>query len=186
MVTGNSGKARELKQLLKLDQLRFDFRSLEADEIQSMDLSAVGNHKTVQAMELLEDRAEWDAVLTDDTGLFLEGLSGLPGPMVKWFLERLGAGGIYRLLDGKQKKATAVCALSLGLLREKKVVSFTAEVEGEIVDPKGMDGFGFDPVFQPLGSEKTFSMMSLDEKNRHSHRALAVEKLHDWIINGQG
>jgi len=65
---------------------------------------------------------------------------------------------------------------------------FEGVSEGKIIDtPKGEHGFGYDPVFVPVGSEKTFAEMELQEKNTYSHRRIATDKLvaflkhqHSW------
>ena len=59
---------------------------------------------------------------------------------------------------------------------------FEGVIEGKIIEePKGKFGFGYDPVFIPAGYEETFAEMSLEVKNRISHRAIAVKKLVDFI-----
>jgi len=60
---------------------------------------------------------------------------------------------------------------------------FEGSIQGEIATQKsGTDGFGYDPIFKPKGYNITFSEMSLEEKNKISHRAKAVKKLADWLI----
>jgi XTP/dITP diphosphohydrolase len=60
---------------------------------------------------------------------------------------------------------------------------FVGEVRGFIAtEPRGTGGFGFDPVFVPLGSERTFAEMDVEEKNRYSHRAKAVRELVEHLL----
>jgi XTP/dITP diphosphohydrolase len=59
---------------------------------------------------------------------------------------------------------------------------FRGEIEGEIIDEKkGTDGFGYDPIFVPKGFDCTFAEMNLEEKNKMSHRALAIEKMMNYL-----
>ncbi|MFB6374781.1 MAG: non-canonical purine NTP pyrophosphatase, partial [Bradymonadaceae bacterium] len=62
---------------------------------------------------------------------------------------------------------------------------FTGEVEGELVEPRGGDGFGYDPMFLPDGREKTFAE-DIAYKHQVSHRKEALEKVHDWLRNRSG
>ena len=59
---------------------------------------------------------------------------------------------------------------------------YTGEVEGTIVPPRGDKNFGWDSIFQPLGSKKTFGEMTLKEKNQYSHRAEALKKLKHYLM----
>ncbi|MGB8706187.1 MAG: non-canonical purine NTP pyrophosphatase, partial [Gillisia sp.] len=71
-----------------------------------------------------------------------------------------------------------VIALNLG---EKSEI-FTGICAGEILkEQKGSDGFGYDPVFKPEGKSETFAQMSSEEKNRLSHRGLALKKLIEYL-----
>ncbi|MBC7129713.1 non-canonical purine NTP pyrophosphatase, partial [Candidatus Bathyarchaeota archaeon] len=64
-------------------------------------------------------------------------------------------------------------------------ICFKGEVKGEITRENrgGASGFGFDPVFKPEKSEKTFAEMTVQEKNRYSHRAKAFRKFAKWYKN---
>lgn len=181
MITGNPGKAEELKALLHLDNIEISYKDLELHEIQSLDLEEVGYHKTKSALSFINEIKDYDAVITDDTSLLCEALNGLPGPLIKWFLHSVGAAGVLEMLEEKDQTTTASCLLSLGMVKTGEIHQFRGDVPGQYVSPKGKDGFGWDQFFLPASQTKTYGEMSLDEKNKISHRAKAIEKLKVWI-----
>lgn len=182
LITGNKGKAAEFKKLIDIVDLSFSYKSLDLPEIQSFELEEIGAFKTRSAFLLGKEIEGFDAILTDDTGLFCKGLEGLPGPFIKWFLETIGPEGLYDLVKEKQKNISAVCLLTLGLTREKRILHFKGTVEGEIVTSRGKNGFGWDRIFRPKDCSQTYGEMELSEKNKISHRTLAVSRLRNWIL----
>ena len=118
----------------------------------------------------------------DDSGLIVDALNGEPGVYSARYVGEHGnhAANIKKVLeklDGIQnRKARFVTVISLMWNGEEHL--FEGIVEGVIRhQPTGNGGFGYDPIFQPEGYDITFAEMSMDEKNRISHRARAVEKL---------
>ncbi|MFA5588389.1 MAG: non-canonical purine NTP diphosphatase [Bacteroidales bacterium] len=122
----------------------------------------------------------------DDTGLEVEALNGEPGVLSARYageakdsqanMDKL----LGKLKDEKNRKARFRTVISLVINGEERL--FEGIVEGEIITEKrGNTGFGYDPVFLPNGSQKTFAEMSLDEKNQISHRARAVKKLTGYL-----
>jgi non-canonical purine NTP pyrophosphatase (RdgB/HAM1 family) len=182
LVTGNQNKAIEFEKLIDIKELRFDSRSFDLIEIQSMSLEEVGFQKTATALEFLKGATEFDAVLTDDTGLFCDGLNGLPGPFIKLFLDTIGTRGLVDMVSDKSLKSKAVCLLTLGIVKTGAIIQFKGEVSGRLVNERGDSGFGWDTIFLPDGYDTTYGEMSLEEKNRISHRTLASKKLRDWVL----
>jgi len=126
------------------------------------------------------------ACFADDSGLEVDALQGAPGVYSAMYAgPQRSAEDNNRLLLGKMsgeenRKARfrAVIYLILPDCRKK----FVGEVEGVILDaPRGNQGFGYDPLFLPDGSTKTLAEMNLEEKNRISHRAKAVQKLVSFL-----
>ena len=125
-------------------------------------------------------------VVADDSGLEVDALNGAPGV---YSARYAGANAtdkenIGRLLSelGDCREApsfTARVRCVLALARDGTLLgTFEGVVEGTIIEaPRGGSGFGYDPVFQPLGSTKTFGEMPAEEKNRISHRARAIHLL---------
>ncbi len=123
---------------------------------------------------------------SDDTGLEVEALHGAPGVYSARFA---GLGKTYQdnnsLLLEKMKNAAnrkARFRTVVALLLEGKQFLFEGIIHGSILEkPKGEQGFGYDPVFQPDGFPQSFAQMSLEEKNRISHRKIALKKLADFL-----
>lgn len=185
MITGNPGKAEELKKLLHMENVEISYKDLDIHEIQSLNLEEVGYHKTRSALSFANEVSPFDAVLTDDTGLCCEALNGLPGPLIKWFLHSIGPDGVLDMLQKKDNATTASCLLSLGIVKSGEIIQFRGDVPGQFVSPKGKDGFGWDQYFLPDQQGKTYGEMSLEEKNTISHRSKAIKKLKTWIESGE-
>lgn len=118
----------------------------------------------------------------DDTGLEVEALNGEPGVYsARYAGEQKNAGdNMDKLLDALKNKpnrnARFKTVIALNLNEEKHL--FTGIVNGEITSVRAGDkGFGYDPVFKPVGLNLTFAQLSLDEKAQLSHRGRAVEQL---------
>jgi non-canonical purine NTP pyrophosphatase (RdgB/HAM1 family) len=173
-ITGNKNKFEEVKPILKnVEQLELDL-----EEIQEVDA-----HKIIGAKlkEALKNHKTNDAFMIEDTSLYLDCLNGLPGPLIKWFLQKLGNEGIFNLTK-KLGNSKAQAKTIIGYAKNKdEVYFFEGVVEGEIVSPSGQTSFGWDPIFKPAGNSKTFQEMSREEKNSISMRKLACEKLKDFL-----
>lgn len=122
--------------------------------------------------------------LADDSGLEVEGLAGKPGvrshryatPKAGMSQDEANVQLLLKELSGKSRNAQFVCTLAL--LVEGILVHATGTLEGTIAEtPRGDHGFGYDPIFIPTGSNKTFAEMSPAEKNAISHRNKALQLL---------
>jgi XTP/dITP diphosphohydrolase len=118
----------------------------------------------------------------DDTGLLVEALDGAPGVNSARYAgpAKRSEDNVKLLLSNLEgianRKAKFVTVITLIL--NDKVYQFHGEINGMISEtPSGSEGFGYDPVFVPEGWQKTFAEVDLEEKNKISHRAMAVEKL---------
>jgi len=172
-ITGNENKVREAKQILNKDIIS---ENLDLRELQAVDLEDVIEEKLKHGYDILKK-----PVMVEDTGLFLNALKGFPGALIKMLLERIGRQGIVKILQGFEDKGViAKCAV--GFTSDGKDIKvFIGEVKGKIVEPKGESGFGWDPIFQPDGFDKTFAEMGAEEKNAISHRFKAFKKLGDYL-----
>lgn len=122
----------------------------------------------------------------DDTGLEIEALNGEPGVYSARYAgeEKSAEANMNKVLEKMsekdKRKARFRTVISLVIDGEEK--QFEGIVEGEILRQKrGGSGFGYDPIFQPAGYNQTFAEMSLNEKNKISHRGRAVEKLVHYL-----
>ena len=124
----------------------------------------------------------------DDSGLEIDVLDGAPGVYSARFA---GEGCTFddninktlEVLKGKtNRKACFRTVICLNLNGQTHF--FEGRIDGEITETKtGSDGFGYDPIFKPEGYDQTFAEMPLSLKNQISHRAIAVQKLVDFIAN---
>lgn len=122
-------------------------------------------------------------VIVEDTSLCFNGLKGLPGPYIKWFLDKLGPSGLYTLLAGyEDKSAEAVCTFAYSPGDGEEVILFQGITKGSIVPPRGKMDFGWDPCFLPDGYDQTYGELPKEEKNKISHRFKAVAKLREHFL----
>ncbi|XP_017360282.1 inosine triphosphate pyrophosphatase isoform X2 [Cebus imitator] len=122
-------------------------------------------------------------VLVEDTCLCFNALGGLPGPYIKWFLEKLKPEGLHQLLAGfEDKSAYALCTFAFSTGDPSQPVRlFRGRTLGQIVAPRGCRDFGWDPCFQPDGYEQTYAEMPKAEKNAISHRFRALLELQEYF-----
>jgi len=127
--------------------------------------------------------------LADDSGLEVNALNGAPGTHSARYsghgandrknTEKLLSEMLF--LVKSDRKARFVCSIALAM-PDEKVLTFNGYSEGSIgTEPKGANGFGYDPVFYPEGSDRTFAEMSAEEKDSLSHRGNAIRKLQRYL-----
>ena len=124
----------------------------------------------------------------DDTGLEIDSLNGEPGVYSARYAgdECSSEKNIEKVLNSLSNKKCrkAVFKTVICLIFNNKKHFFEGKVYGSISSKRmGKQGFGYDPIFIPNGFNKTFSQMSMDEKNKISHRAIAVEKLSKFLYS---
>jgi len=183
MVTGNAKKLEEVKQILDAgeEKVPFEVTSQKVDlpELQGASPQEIAREKCKLAAQTVNG-----PVMVEDTCLCYNALQGLPGPYIKWFLDKLGHDGLNKLLAGyEDKSAYALCifALSAGNGCEPRL--FEGRTDGRIVAARGPTDFGWDPVFEPMeGSGKTFAEMEKVDKNAISHRGRALGALRSWLV----
>ncbi len=151
-ITGNQKKADYLAKYLGYS---VDHIKLDLDEIQSVDLKEIVEHKVRQAYEKIQK-----PVIVEDVSLEFEALGGLPGPFIKFFVERVSFENICSMVDGKIRNATAKCVF--GYFDGKDLELFEGQLNGKIaIKPSGENGYGWDKIFIPNGY--TVTRASLDE-----------------------
>ncbi len=131
------------------------------------------------------------ACFADDSGLEVEALQGEPGVHSAYYAgpQRSADDNIRLLLEklNRQSNRKAQFKTIITLVEPEGVQSFEGIVPGTILTEKrGTGGFGYDPVFLPDGETKTFAEMTMEEKNRISHRARALQKLADYLQSTYG
>ncbi len=148
---------------------------LELPELQELDAHNIISAKITAAREKISGD-----IIVEDTGLYIRGLNGFPGPLVKWMLSSIGTQGIFEII-GKLPSQKAEAKTIIGCARGESVYYFEGKIIGTIVAPRGDNGFGWDEIFQPEGSNKTFAEMSAAEKLSMSMRGIAARKLSDFL-----
>ncbi len=170
-ITGNKGKLAEVQSILE----NVEALDIDLPEIQSLDA-----HEIIKA-KLEEAQKHHDGeFIVEDTSLYFDGLKGLPGPLIKWFMKTVGNDGLYKMAESFGN-FNAEAKTIIGYSDTQKNISFyEGSIKGTIVSPRG-EGFGWDPVFQPEGYDKTFGELSSEKKNSFSMRKIALEKLKEVI-----
>lgn len=178
-VTGNAKKLEEFVAILGKNFPReITSKKIDLPEYQG-EMNDICRNKCRTAADLIKG-----PVIVEDTSLCFNAMKGLPGPYIKWFLDKLGPEGLYQMLHGwEDKTAEAVCIFAYcGGEPEDPVILFEGKVQGTIVSPRGPRSFGWDPCFQPLGSDKTYAELPKETKNKISHRGKALEALKDYFM----
>lgn len=166
-ITGNKNKLKEAQEILG---------DVQGHEVDLPEIQEIDPHKIIGAKMSEAKSQGLSSFIIEDTSLYFDALNGLPGPLIKWFLDSIGNQGIYELVQNKSDKAQAKTII--GYMDELgKISYYEGIVEGKIVEPKGDTSFGWDPIFLPNGHGKTFAEMSSEEKNEVSMRKLALVEL---------
>ncbi|MGB7958209.1 MAG: non-canonical purine NTP pyrophosphatase [Minisyncoccia bacterium] len=173
-VTGNKDKFEEVRSILGIPLERSD---IELPEIQSLDAKEVLRGK----LNAAEKHARGEYIV-EDTSLYLECLKGaLPGPFIKWFEKGIGNEGIAKMAECMGDDRAEARALIGYLSASGEMRFFEGAVRGKIVAPRGNKDFGWGPIFQPEGYQKTFGEMDRAEKHAISMRGIAARKLKGFL-----
>ncbi|TAN58553.1 non-canonical purine NTP pyrophosphatase [Patescibacteria group bacterium] len=166
-ITGNKNKFEEVRAIVgEVERLDIDL-----PEIQDIDPKNIIRAKLLEALKHREGE-----FIVEDTSLYLDCLNGLPGPLIKWFIKTIGNIGLADIAEkAGNNKAEAKTIIGYAKSRDE-IYFFEGSVLGKIVAPRGDSDFGWDPIFQPDGYDKTFAQMSKEEKNKISMRKIAAEK----------
>jgi len=184
--TQNQNKASEIQKLLP--------SMVQIQTLQDIgclvDIPEISN--TLEGNALIKARYIWEKYklncFADDTGLEIESLNGEPGVFsARYAGEEKNAEAnmnlvLTNLMTHQNRKAQFKTVIALILDGEEYL--FQGIVEGEITKEKsGEKGFGYDPIFKPNQSTKTFAEMTMEEKNKISHRGRAIQKLVKFLSN---
>jgi non-canonical purine NTP pyrophosphatase (RdgB/HAM1 family) len=171
-ITGSKNKFREASAVLPvLKQLDIDL-----PEIQEIDAKKIIEAKLQEALK--HRRGEF---IVEDTSLYLDGLNGLPGPLIKWFLLTVGNNGLFELAKGMDDDGAEAKTI-IGYTDGKSDIRFfTGTARGKIIAPRGETNFGWDPIFLPEGYGRTFAEMEPAEKNKISMRRMAFSQLKEFL-----
>ena len=173
LVSTNPNKGIEAERILGAPVLRV---SLVLPEIQAHTVEEVTRYK----LEVARTKG-YGRLVVEDVSLGFDELGNFPGPYVRWLLEAAGGKGLAVMAYAlRNRSARAQCCVGYWNGRESRI--FLGETIGEIlVEPRGLQKFGWDAWFQPAGSQKTFAEMTDDEKDAVSHRGKAYRMLAEHL-----
>jgi len=177
-VSSNPNKLAEANRLLGID---LEPVSLDLVEVQAASAETITLEKLTLARTKIDGR-----LIVEDVSLGFVSLGGFPGPYIRWLMESAGGEGLGRIARGlDDRRATAICCVAFW--DGKAAHLFHGSTDGHVnADPRGLRTFGWDPWFQPDGSNRSFGEMTSEEKDEMSHRARAYRKLAAHLIEHEG
>ena len=184
--THNKGKFKEISGLLPRNVVKISPISLGIE-------SPEETGKTFSENSLLKAKFFYEksniVTLSDDSGLEVECLNNEPGIYSSRWADEFGGfdNAMTEILKRVKKinkgtKASFISSLTI-YLDNKKIITEIGKIDGKISEKKGLNGFGYDPIFIPNGHTKTFAEMEYKEKLLIDHRYIAYKKLEKKIKN---
>ena len=175
--SSNVHKYEEAEKILSEFGIKLGFYQTRLTEIQEDSLPKIAEQKVLDAFNRCKN-----AVIVEDDGLFIDSLSGFPGPFSSYVFKTIGNNGILKLVeDNRGAKFRAVIAYCDS---NKKPKLFEYSISGKISKNLQGKGWGYDPIFIPEKQNKTYA--ELAEKNKISHRYESLKKFANWFKNKQG
>ena len=183
----NQKKIIEIKQIFKDSKIKIydlnSFKKIKEPKETGATFSSNAKIKSKYGQQLFDMPC-----FADDSGFCVEALKNNPGVKSKRFLEKFSNNKkvfeyiISNVVKKKNNKAFFVTAISL-TLKENHHITFLGKINGTVsLEPKGTNGFGYDPIFVPENNTKTFAEMTLEEKSIISHRKIAITKLKSFLF----
>ena len=182
--TNNKNKIKEVQKLLPTNIELIGLKDIGCeDDIPETQHTIKGN--SIQKVNYINSKYNLDC-FADDTGLEISALNGDPGVHSARYagLERNSKKNIEKVLKNLNniKNRNARFKTVIALSYKGEILTFEGVCEGVISNEiQGDGGFGYDPIFKPNGINKTFAELSFDEKNKISHRSIAIKKLIDYF-----
>ena len=173
--SSNKHKYQEARIILAEFGIKLGFFNCKLLEIQSDSIKKIALHKVTDAFNQCKK-----PVIVEDDGLFIDSLDGFPGPFSSYVFKTIGNNGILQLVN---KKRDANFQSVIAYCDKKQLALFDAKVKGKISKKIHGKGWGFDPIFIPQGQKKTYAL--LKNKNKISHRYLALRKFSNWFVRKQ-
>ncbi|MFX1257838.1 MAG: RdgB/HAM1 family non-canonical purine NTP pyrophosphatase [Promethearchaeota archaeon] len=181
-VTGNRDKFNEILKSFQKENLNYNLKQLNLDtyEIQADTIKEVALFKLNSVKKKINN-----SFFVEDAGFFVDKpLNGFPGVFSSYVFKTIGNEGILKLInDFESTEAHFVAVIVLYFKALEKILLFVGNVKGKISKTmRGKGGFGFDPIFIPdIIQDKTFAELSIEEKNKISHRGKALKKLISFL-----
>ena len=172
-VSSNNHKYHEAKKILDSFGINLGFLKSNLEEIQSNSLQKIAKAKARDAFSKLKK-----PLIIEDDGLFIDSIQGFPGPYSSYVFKTIGNKGILNLLKNN-RKAKFVSIITF--CDKNCLESFDGKLDGKISKTQKGKGWGFDPIFIPNNSKKTFA--EINNKNELSHRYKALKKFSKWYLH---
>ena len=173
LVSFNSHKYQEAKFILDSLGISLGFLKSNLEEIQSNSLDTIAIAKARDAFSKFKR-----PVIIEDDGLFIDSIDGFPGPYSSYVFKTIGNKGILNLLKNN-RKAKFVSIITY--CDKTNLQSFEGKLDGKISRIQKGKGWGYDPIFIPNNSKKTFA--EINNKNELSHRCKALKKFSNWYLH---
>ena len=173
--TGNINKLKEFQNFLEPAGIEIQHLNISYPEIRSDSIQKIAT----AGAKYICTRTKKPAIV-EDSGLFINSLNNFPGTYTKWVHQKIGHIGLFRLLEGKDRKAEFRACIAI-CRPGREPQTFQGTVKGQITtEERGTKGWGHDPIFIPGSYEKTWAEdPKLKEKT--SHRIAALEKFTRWL-----
>lgn len=173
-ITGNQKKAEYLERYLRFP---IEHTKLDLDELQSLDLREIVEHKVRQAYEIVKK-----PVIVEDVSLEFTALGKLPWPFIRFFIEEMSMEQICSLLDHKERSAMARCVF--GYYDGERLEFFEGKLRGTIAkEPQWTGGFGFDPIFIPEWYNITRAELSEVDDQKTYLQMKPFEQVRDFLMH---
>jgi XTP/dITP diphosphohydrolase len=182
-VTGNQNKIIEVEKLIK------NFKIISTKDLNFYD-EIPETENTIKGNAFIKSSFIYNKFnincFSDDSGLFINALGGEPGVRSARYASEISdteknINLVLKNLRG-EKDRSAAFQTCICLIINGKTSYFEGSVKGIITSKRlGSRGFGYDPIFIPEGFERSFAQMSLEEKNKISHRSIATKKLVNFL-----
>ena len=184
--TDNKNKAKELREILK--DLPLEILTKKEAGVDNLQVVEDGDTLEYNSLKKARELAELvdHMVMADDSGLFVDALDGEPGVYSSRYggedgNDALNNRTLLRNLKGRERTAAFRTVIAL-ITEDGKEYTVKGECRGRILEePRGDNGFGYDPLFVPEGYSETFAQLPADIKNSISHRRRAIDALREKL-----
>ncbi len=183
-ITGNAHKYSEISDLFRRFLPDYELLQMNEDllEIQAWSLEEVARFK----LENVKTGPD-SPYFIEDAGFFIDDLKGFPGVYSAYIFKSIGYDGVLKVMSGRAVRNAHFKSVIAYKDPTSGTKLFVGKVEGTVsLEAKGTNGFGFDPIFIPNEiPNKTFAELSMEEKNRISHRSRSFQQLIEYLSSAK-
>jgi XTP/dITP diphosphohydrolase len=177
-VSSNSNKYQEIKPILDMNKIKSRFVKMSLQEIQSESVYKIAKEKSKYAFEHL-----MKPVVIEDDGFYISSLKGFPGQYSSFVCRTLDNRGILRLMDDSINRRAHFLSV-IGYYDGHTFKSFSGRTNGILSRVATGRGWGFDPIFIPDNTDKTYGELGLlNRKALFSHRTKSINRFSEWYVS---